>query len=221
MGKYQALVDLSLGANYYVNAGDTVDTSDTRVPIGWIPPANAVSPLDADGVNKLFLAGPQVNAAEPWAQIGPWGQGLNRWVGSQSVFSPSTYWYRVTGDGMWALKGHESLGLRHVGSVMPGAGKSTMDVKLEPWKLKDIQVARFKLTLPVFIDGQRYLPGEIISSLPGPKGQWRYFVDGELVKYAPGLMASTLQRGMKPLTVGARNLKRLSFFAEEEMRNGN
>jgi hypothetical protein len=63
MGKYQALVDLSLGANFYVNAGEQFSDTDSRVPIGWEPPCHAVSPLDADAVNKVWLMGPQLPRA--------------------------------------------------------------------------------------------------------------------------------------------------------------
>jgi len=116
MAKWLALADLSVGANYYVNAGETVDTADPRVPVGWVGPCHAVSPLDAAAVNAYWLQGPQLSAVEPWRAIFPWGQWMGRWVGSQSAFAPTTYWYKVTAD-MWALKGHESLGLRSVGSV--------------------------------------------------------------------------------------------------------
>jgi hypothetical protein len=174
-------------------------------------------PLTSDALTAKWNVGPAgYSSAEPNQWNGPWG--WFRWAGV--AYSPPAHFWYSNGKGQFLLKGAEGLGAKSDPNEIQRTVPPAVTTQ-EPWELKDIQVARFRLTLPVFIEGKRYSSGEIISSLPGPKGQWRYFVDGELVKYAPGLMASTIQQGMIPLTVGARNLKRLSFFADEEQRNSN
>ena len=110
MAIYQALTDLSLGG-VYIQAGDTfTDTGDAAVvPSTYIPPANAVTPLDTDGVNKVFAAGPHIDGSEPWRVNGPWGNARSRWVG-MTIASFSAYWRQLPGSSAWVLNGQEQLG---------------------------------------------------------------------------------------------------------------
>ena len=239
MGKYQALVDLSLGANFYVNAGEQFSDTDSRVPIGWEPPCHAVSPLDADAVNKVWLMGPQLPESQPWQAIFPWGQSMSRWVGSQTAFAPSTWWYRTTTEGMWALKGHEALGLRAVGSVVTkmGAAPHTAEVKdvapavaveREDWwralikeddafSVNELVPALFRLTTAITWDQFRYEAGTVVSNKPPPTDKRPWHLQGPPIRYLPGLNHQTLPGGLVPLNTQARSMHRRSKYAGEQV----
>ena len=100
MAKYRAIADLSLGANWYVNAGETIDTSDSRLSPGWIPPAGACDPIDAGAVAAYTAAGPQgQQGAEPNRPIYPFG--WNRWVGV--AYSAPIYRWHQSAPDKWVL----------------------------------------------------------------------------------------------------------------------
>jgi hypothetical protein len=58
MARYLALTDHYLGANWpYISAGDVIQEG-VNAPIGFVPTPGC-DPLDADGRQKFFNAGPQ------------------------------------------------------------------------------------------------------------------------------------------------------------------
>jgi len=62
MATYRALTDLYLASGMYVQAGQILSTTPSpgEIPIlsSWVPPANAVDPLDPDAVQAYWNAGP-------------------------------------------------------------------------------------------------------------------------------------------------------------------
>jgi hypothetical protein len=111
MATYKALTDLWLPGGIYAEAGDLINDTGSGVgwpvPATWIPPAQAVDPLDNDALNKYFAAGPQLCSEQPFMTLSPWNQQNGRW---EPVFKSSTHWYRAVGSHFYYLRNHEELG---------------------------------------------------------------------------------------------------------------
>jgi hypothetical protein len=115
MATYLCQTDLFLPGAIFADAGsflsDAIPTPAGMLPIptSYIPPAQAVSPSDADALAKVFAAGPHLDSVEGWRALGPWNYASSRFTG-MSGYHPSTYWYQLSGSQGWALKGNEGLG---------------------------------------------------------------------------------------------------------------
>src|SRR5215831_2992684 len=115
MAQYVAQTDLWLPGQIYAPANsvlsDVIPTPAGMlpIPVGWIPPAQAVSPSDGDALNRVFNAGPHLDPIQGWLALGPWNYQASRFTG-MSGYNASTFWYQPAGQSAWFLKGHESMG---------------------------------------------------------------------------------------------------------------
>jgi len=116
MAQYRAICDVWLPNNTYAQAGDllsdAVPTPAGYVPIpsGWMP-CLGVDPVDSDGLQKFFNAGPTgaMGSAEHGALSTVFSG--NRWQGI--AVAPAVHYWRPTVQGgvkVWVVNGAESLG---------------------------------------------------------------------------------------------------------------
>jgi len=93
MATYRALTDLYLSSGMYVQAGTTVSDNPgpgvALIPSNWVPPANAVDPLDPDAVSKYWQAGPAGCLDAEWRRA-LFTNG-SRWS-DVPVAAPATQW---------------------------------------------------------------------------------------------------------------------------------
>jgi hypothetical protein len=107
MAQYRCIADIYTPDGHYASAGDilsdVVPSPNTiPIPVGWIPPAGAVDPIDADAVAAYTAAGVQgQQGTEPNRPIYPWG--WNRWAGV--AYSPPAYRWQQVGPDSFILTG--------------------------------------------------------------------------------------------------------------------
>jgi hypothetical protein len=110
MAQYRLLVDHFVDG-HLLEAGSIVrDGPGGLLPSGWIPTIGC-DPIDADGMQKLFDAGP--TGAMGSAEHGSLSIVMNgnRWAGVP-VGPPVHYWKSTVVDGVkvWVVNGAENLG---------------------------------------------------------------------------------------------------------------